>query len=132
MSQENVDLVRSSVEAFNRRDLDALLEVFDDDVEYDVTEVLLTGPHRGKDEVRKLLRGLWDLIDEMWMKPERIDDLGDGRVLVIVHQGGRGHGSGIDVEARRGHLMSLRGGRIWKVKVYAEPGSALEAAGLSE
>jgi ketosteroid isomerase-like protein len=132
MSQENVEIVRASLASFNRRDLDSLLALFADDVEYDVTEVLFTGPHRGKDEVRKLLRGLWELLEGMWMEAERIEDIGDGRVVVVVHQGGRGHASGIEVEARRGHVMTLRRGKIWRLKVYANPEKALEAAGLSE
>jgi ketosteroid isomerase-like protein len=33
MSQENVDLVRRAVDAFNRRDLDAFVALTDDDVE---------------------------------------------------------------------------------------------------
>lgn len=111
MAQENLELVRSSIAAFNRRDLEFVLSVLHDEVEYDVTEVLFTGPHRGKEDVGNLLGGLWDLLDEMWMEAERIEELDDGRVAVVVHQGGRGHGSGVQVEARRCHVMTLRGGK---------------------
>ncbi len=130
MSGDSADLVRASIAAFNRRDVDALREMWDDDIEFDVTDVLLTGPHRGKDEVAGLLRGLWDLLEEMWMEAERIEEVSDEELVVVVHQGGRGHGSGVAVEARRGHVMRLRHGRIWRVKVYADPASALAAAGL--
>lgn len=132
MAHDNLELVRSSIAAFNRRDLDSLLSVLDDDVEYDVTEVLFTGPHRGKEDVGNLLGGLWDLLDEMWMEADRIEEVDDGRVVVVVHQGARGHGSGVEVEARRGHVMTLREGKIWRVKVYADPAEALGAVGIRE
>ncbi|MDQ4040282.1 MAG: nuclear transport factor 2 family protein [Actinomycetota bacterium] len=132
MPGESADVVRASIAAFNRRDLDTLLAMWDDDIEYDVTEVLLTGPHRGKDAVASLLQGLWDLLEEMWMEAERIEEVGDEELVVVVHQGGRGHGSGVEVEARRGHVMKLRRGKIWRVKVYADPAVALASAGLRE
>ncbi len=78
------------------------------------------------------LGGLWDLLDEMWMEAGRIGEVDDGRVVVVVHQGGRGHGSGVEVEARRGHVMTLSEGKIWRVKVYADPAEALGAVGIRE
>jgi hypothetical protein len=69
-----------------------------------------------KDEVRQLLRGLWEVLQGTWMSAERIEDVDDPETLIaIVHQGGRGRDSGLDVN-----------------KVYAEPATALEAVGLSE
>ncbi len=79
-----------------------------------------------------LLGGLWDLVDEMWMEPERIEELDDEKVVVVVHQGGRGHGSGVLVEARRCHVMTLRDGKIWRVKVYADPAETLRALGIPD
>lgn len=126
------NLVLSSIEAFNRRDLDSLLDLLHGEVEYDVTEVLFTGPHRGKDSVAEVLRGLWDLLDEMWMKAEHIEEVDAETVVVVVHQGARGHGSGVEVEARRGHVFTIKDGKIWRLKVYADPASALASVGVGE
>ena len=51
MSQENVEAVRAGFAAYNRGDLDAMLESYDPDVEF-VT--LLLGNHRGKEALRGL------------------------------------------------------------------------------
>src|SRR6266545_3699074 len=45
MSQENVELVKRSVEAFNRGDIDAFLKDMADDAELDLSRA--RGPYRG-------------------------------------------------------------------------------------
>jgi hypothetical protein len=45
MSQENVEVVKRSVEAFGRGDVDAFLGDLGDDVEIDMSEA--RGPYRG-------------------------------------------------------------------------------------
>ena len=54
MSQENVELIQRAFEAFNRRDLDAFLELMAPEVEFTPYERALEGlgPYRGHDGVR--------------------------------------------------------------------------------
>ena len=58
MSQENVETVRRAFEAFNRAGLDALLEHFHPDVEYDITAGIgpWAGLYHGRGAVRPSLR----------------------------------------------------------------------------
>ena len=53
MSEENVQLVRSGIEAVNRRDLDALLALMDDDVESVSRIAALEGGLHGHPGVRQ-------------------------------------------------------------------------------
>ena len=60
MSQENVELFYRAMDAFNRRDLDALLALMDDDVELVPRQVALEGESsfRRHDGVRRW----WDTV----------------------------------------------------------------------
>ena len=51
MSQENVEKVRAAFAAHNRGDLDAWLDLYDPEVEF---ETLLLGAHQGKEAMRSL------------------------------------------------------------------------------
>jgi ketosteroid isomerase-like protein len=76
MSQENVEIVRASLDAWNERDMDALRERYSEDV---VTWPPIgwpeEGPFVGRDTVTahwERMRGLWDE-DEMEMLADYID-----------------------------------------------------------
>ena len=64
MSQENVEIVRASLEAWNERDMDALRERYAEDVvTWPPTGWPEEGPFVGRDTVMaqwERMRGLWD------------------------------------------------------------------------
>ena len=64
MSQENVELVRASVEALRRRGADAYLEFMAEDVEVhpDLSRFPEAKPFRGREEFRRFFAE----IDEGW------------------------------------------------------------------
>jgi ketosteroid isomerase-like protein len=53
-------------------------------------------------------------------------------VVVIYEERGTGKGSGLKMTARVGMLITVDGDQITSQVVYADPGEALKAAGLSE
>ena len=53
-------------------------------------------------------------------------------MLVLIRLHGVGTGSGVEVEARAAHLLTLRDRRIIRSEVYTHRSKALEAAGLRE
>jgi hypothetical protein len=56
MSQENVKRYRRSLEAFNRRDLNAFLALMDDQVEVGSRQVAIEGGYHGHEGLRRLVR----------------------------------------------------------------------------
>jgi ketosteroid isomerase-like protein len=52
MSQENAECARRAYEAFNRRDLDALLALMDPEVRFTTRFVERSDPYNGHDGVR--------------------------------------------------------------------------------
>jgi ketosteroid isomerase-like protein len=133
MSQENVEIVRRSFQAFNDRDVDAMLEYWADDVTMRLVggfADIMGAEFRGHEGVRR-----W--VDE-WVgnlgveaEIEAIHDAGD-RVVVIAVAAGAGDASGAPVELRGGQVYSFRDGLISAVDNYYEASAALEAVGLSE
>jgi uncharacterized protein len=137
MSQENVELVRSGYDAFNRGDIEWVVQHTWPDVEFHLRgqrALDLPQVYRGRDGLRQLFNewflGPWE--GSLKQDVERIYDLGDDRVLGLVTFRGRGRGSGIDVELRYAHLFTSRDGRVTNIEGFLSWEEAKEAAGLSE
>ena len=139
MSQENVEIVRRSWDAFeggSRRDPIALLferGLFAPECTF-IPPPEVPGSERcvGREELTEWFR-TWteDFLDfRFW--PERIIDAGDDRVVVVARQSAKGKESGVGVELQVGFLYTLRAGQIVGVVNYLDPAEALEAVGLSE
>jgi uncharacterized protein len=132
MSEENVELAKRGYDAFNRGDIDGVLELCADDVEWNDVDLLDTPAVRGREAVRAYFRTVMEPWEEIRRDPEEIIDLGDDRVLALIRLSGRGRGSGIEVEILGGDLATWREGRIVRWMAYQDRARALEAAGMSE
>jgi ketosteroid isomerase-like protein len=133
MSQENVEIVRASWEAWSRGDMDALFEFYDPAVEWDMTHSYVPdmGVFHGHDGVREFFREWRSFFAEYHAEPEQFIDA-DESVIVRVRQGGRGRASTVPVEMPAyWQVYTLRGGRAVKVEIYRDEGDARIAAGLS-
>jgi ketosteroid isomerase-like protein len=93
----------------------------------------LAEPHYGHEGVTRYLAKIAEAIDDYRMVRERFIDAGDDRVLVLSREGGRGVGSGAEVETHlTAHLWTLKNGKAVRMQSYWERADALEAVGLSE
>ena len=128
MSDENVELARAAVDAFNRGDLEWLLERIDDDFEFDWTRSRgpLAGIYRGPDGLGEFLREQWETFETFVMYPSEFIEC--GRHLVVpnmVHARGR---NGIEVSAESNHVFTLEPDRrVARVTMYQELDEALAA-----
>jgi ketosteroid isomerase-like protein len=146
MSQENVEIVRSFVEPFDRINVaaidwsaegirEALGRAYSPEIEL---RTLASGLGSGVGEFYKGLDGLARYLRE-WLEPfseyhvENLDYIeADDCVLVPSRQWGIGAGSGARVEIELTTLYELRDGRIARIHQYDTMDQALEAAGLRE
>ena len=134
MGQRNVELVRSSLDGWNRGDVDAWLRAAHRDIEW-ISEVVtrVEGPeavYRGTAEMRRYWEewhSVWDLTIEV----SEIRDLGD-TVLALARIRARGDASGIDLERPVAYVFEFHQGLARKVRAYLDPQQALEAVGLAE
>ncbi|MGH2956384.1 MAG: nuclear transport factor 2 family protein [Solirubrobacterales bacterium] len=134
MSEENVEVVRRNLEAFNSGDYQACLETIDPDVEWhpppDIPNAEVA---RGRKELIANFQDWLGAWDEYRSVPEEIREGRDNTVLVTSLETARGKGSGIEVRSRRvTGVFTVRSGRIVHFRAYLNQAEALKAAGLSE
>lgn len=134
VSQENTEIVREFMEAFNRKDYAACLEAIDPDVEWhpppDIPSATVAN---GRDSLIANFQDWLGAWDDYRSIPEEIIEGTKGAVVVFALESGRGRGSGIEVDSRRiTGVYELRNGKIVRFRAYLERTEALEAAGLAE
>ncbi len=135
MSRENVETVETAIEAFNRRDVNALVDISDDELE--IVSVL-TAANLGGSMYRTLeaWTSYFAAMDETWQEWQledfRLFDAGDDGVACLCRMIGKGRQSGVPVERPTGIVFQFRQGRLWCIRSYLDPGDAMEAVGLRE
>jgi ketosteroid isomerase-like protein len=133
MPEENVELVRRGLEAFNRRDVEAMLDALHPDVELLPLRAVLEGEaYRGHEGFRRWWAGMNEDWESFRAEAAEVRPLGRARVLVVARVRAKARASGIDVDAPGAWLCELRDGRVSSIHYYTEPQQALEAAGVSE
>jgi ketosteroid isomerase-like protein len=133
MSQENVEIAKRNVEAFNRLDVDGFVESATPDFEWFPVGAgaLEGGSFLGREGVEKYfgeLRGTWE---EIRLAAEEFRDLGDC-TLFLGRLEGRGRASGAQVESPFGAVFDFRGSQCSRIRAFRDHGEALGAAGLNE
>ena len=133
MSEENVEVVKASYDAFARGGLDRYMQHFTDDVEYrQVLGEMAGEPCHGKDAVRAWLQVWIDLFDGFWMELVELIDADGVTVFTEERFGGRARGSGVETDQANWTVFTIRDGKIAHGHEYPTREQALEAAGLSE
>jgi ketosteroid isomerase-like protein len=127
MSEENLDAVRRSIDAYRRGDYDAASAYLARDIVWEVgQEAAARGP--------AAVREAWKRWDSEWEEletiPEELIEVGDN-VVVALYYRGRGRASGAEVVARMFEVHTFRQGQCVRKADYRERSKALEAAGLS-
>lgn len=134
MSQENVDAFKRAIECLERRDVEAILEELDPEVEWYPAFTALLGGERsvyhGHKGARAVVQQFWDVFSEAHFHVSEIRDLGD-EVLAIGTMRVRGAESGAEVESPWAYLVRSKNGKAVSVRVYSDPAEALRAAGVS-
>jgi hypothetical protein len=133
VSEQNVDLYRRAVGAFNARDLDAMLMLIDRSCEWHSTFAAVSGGvYHGHDGIRKWHRDMEDAWgEEIRLEPEAYFDLGE-HTLLVAKMYGRGHHSGATVAMPAVHVFRWRDGLIVYFKSYARREDALSDPRVSE
>ena len=130
MSQEDVELVRAAIKAYNGGDLDALTQFYDQDV---VFETLLLGTYHGNEAIRLLYEENRKTLSGYTIDPIELIDAGD-KVVAVVQVSGVGPASQIAMEDRLrfAFLFTIKNGRVVRQRSFRNSEEALEAAGLRE
>jgi ketosteroid isomerase-like protein len=133
MSEENVEMTRRALDAFNGGDLDSYLALMDGDVEaipWIVGSLGETTVH-GHEGIRRWWRDLFDVIPDLTVEVLEVWDLGE---VTLVRSRYDGHGATSETPFVTTNWLCLRWRErkcVWWASKPTEA-KALEAAGLSE
>ncbi len=135
MSQENVEIMRRLLDAWNRRDIEDILALTDPEAEYvNPPAAVEPGTRRGHDEIVAVMRKQWEAMPDGIQEIDRFVDRGD-EIITVTRLSRTMPGSDARISSPVLISWKLRDGKIIRFKqLGAGPDfpDALEAAGLSE
>lgn len=134
VSEENIELVESAFDAWNRGEIEA----FGNHVAEDVAWLEVAGRPEGgsselfgRDRLRQSLESLFEVWESYPLEVERIHDVRD-RVVAVVREVARGRASGVEVDSRWGYVITVEEGLIVRIEAYRDAAHALQVAGVGE
>jgi ketosteroid isomerase-like protein len=131
MSQENVEVVRATIDAWNAGDMDAFSELHDPEVIVQTGENWPErGPYVGREAVMRGFESIREAFDADSLEP--ISECIDAADRVVGRFAWRGAGHGPDASIELTYVAAPRKGKIHYVEYFWDHAEALEAAGLSE
>jgi hypothetical protein len=122
-----VEIVQRVNEAFEAKDIDALLVEHHPDVEIVVLRSELEGPYLGHEGLRRMAADVFEA--EFHIRIDEIRDCGN-QILVVGHQ----HAivRGIRWDHVLAEVYEIEGGKVARMQAFSTVAQALEAVGLSE
>jgi ketosteroid isomerase-like protein len=134
MSQENIELVQSAFDAWNRGEFEA----FANQVAEDVAWLEVSGrpegepsERLGRDRLQQSLESLFEAWESYRLEIEWISEV-DDRVVAVVREVARGRASGVEVDGRWGYLITVENGQLVRIEAYRDAALALQMAGVRE
>jgi ketosteroid isomerase-like protein len=132
MSQENVEMVQSIVEAWNRGDYSVVLASVDPGIAVEAAlGGTFDGTYQGPAEAQRFLEDFWRNFEQFHTDIEEYIPVGDS-VVFAAHLRGKGKGSGVEVEMRNWQVCTIRDRKVIAYRMFTTKLRALEAAGLRE
>jgi ketosteroid isomerase-like protein len=131
MSQENLEIGKRVTDAFNRREVDPLLDLATPDCVMSSQLLDATADFRGREGLERFYAMLGDSWEDFQSVAQEYRDLGD-RLLAPGRNRGRGRGSGVPVDGPYGAVFDFCDGKISRIRLFLGHGEALWAAGLTE
>jgi ketosteroid isomerase-like protein len=127
--RDREELARTSMAAFNRRDVEAVVQTFERDAEWWPLRSSTEGPYRGHDGIRAWFEDTAEMFEYLRAEVDEVDERGD----VVVASGRlevKGRGSGAAIEVPIAWVFRFAGEKVIWAKSYANREEALAEAGL--
>jgi ketosteroid isomerase-like protein len=138
VSQENVEVIRQSLAAYQRDDLDSWLATIDPAIEWQALAIDRAAEgresvYRGHEGMLRLWHFLRIKFDVTWdSEAQELRDVGDDRVALLGGFRIRGPSSGIVFDSPVGYIFTMRAGKIVRAIDYLSHEEARKAVGLEE
>jgi ketosteroid isomerase-like protein len=132
MSQQDVEVAKRAIRAFNRSDVDAFAALTTPDFEWSPSMVAIENEiFRGREGIERYFASLIDAWERFHIHRDGFRDA-DDLVIMLGRLNGLGKGSGAPVVASLGMVFDFRSGAISRIRGYLDHGEALREAGRSE
>jgi ketosteroid isomerase-like protein len=132
MSQENVEVVRSFLEAYNRRDFERINELMDPSFEFRSRFVGIESVHRASEGFPHTYFAMLDEAYDLFevVLDEFID--AGAAVLTVGHAKWRGKASGAEGETPVLPTFWLRAKKVMRAETFIDRAEAFKAVGASK
>ncbi len=133
MSQENVEIVRKGVEAWNQHDAELWLSYAAPEIEWRAAgpAAVERDVYRGHEQAASGFASVWQTWEEFRFEESEVRDLGES-VLWLGRVKMRGGASHVELDQEFAILSALRDGKFTTVRAFRTWREAREAAGLVE
>jgi ketosteroid isomerase-like protein len=128
----NLDLVKSIYADWERGDWSAS-DWADPEIEFEMVGGLTEGTWTGIVEMGRAWGKMVNAWDDLAASPEEFRELDGDRVLVLLHNTGRGRESGIEIEditTRSANVFTIRDGKVTRLTLYWNRDQAIAELGL--
>lgn len=121
VNQSNVELMRETYEAFNERDLESVLEVFDEDLEWVEPEGWpYGGTYHGPDEVvEDVFKPALSDNEDFEVALDRVIDSGETVVVVGAYRGTVAE-TGNSFDLPFAHVYDMKDGHVTRAQIYTD------------
>jgi uncharacterized protein len=110
MRPEDIEALQHGYRAWNRGELDAVIDLVDPDLEWSPgADSPEGGVFTGRDGFVSFVRSWAESFEDFRLEPEEISAEGE-HAIVTVRQSGRGRGSGIELDIGTIHVWHIRDG----------------------
>ena len=120
--QQNVEIIRRGYEAFGRGDLNALLDLFDDDIEWTAPgppELPTAGTRRGRAQVAEFFNAIGQTWEIQRFDPHTFIAQGD-HVVVVGDDTARVKATGKVLDTPWVHVFTMRGGKVVRFQEFLD------------
>jgi ketosteroid isomerase-like protein len=127
--QENTRIVRRSYELFKSGDIQALLDLFSEDIDFQLPEienVPFSGRHKGREATARFFKLVSGSQDVLEFNPQEFISQGD-KVVVLGNSSWRVKASGREYGSEWAHVVTVRDGKIVASKEYLDTAASSAA-----
>jgi ketosteroid isomerase-like protein len=127
--QENTKIIQQVYENFNRGDIQSVLNLLSDDVEWQLPEienVTFAGKRHGREQVAQFFKLLDNAQEVQQFEPQEFITQGD-KVVALGHYVWRIKSTGRNFEGDWAHVFTLRDGKIVKFHEHTDTAAAVAA-----
>lgn len=129
MTGDNLDVIRGGYEAFGRGDINALLELFDDQIHW-VTpgppELATSGKRTGRQAVAQFFAAVNEVFDIQRFEPKEFIAQGD-RIVVLGEEAARVRSTGKLVELDWVHVFTMSNGKVVAFQEFFDTAAVVAA-----